>query len=97
VEGSRGSKVVERNAFQWIDTEEEKYPDCGHITSDIGDTPKEFEANPLVSSRNFLSNECTRDIHGEPSLGDSSIRAFLGKQVQILDAAVQHIRGVDDS
>ena len=39
---------------------------------------KEFESNPLATSGNFLPDECARDIHSEPCLGDSSIGAFLG-------------------
>jgi hypothetical protein len=78
VEGSGGSEVLEWNGVQGIDAIEKKYPDCGDITGDIGDTFKEFEASPLAPSGNFLPNECARDIHSEPCLGDSSIGAFLG-------------------
>jgi hypothetical protein len=78
VEGRGGSEVLEWNGLQWIDAIEKKYPDCGDITGDIGDTLKEFEASPLVSSGNFLPNECARDIDSEACLGDSSIGAFLG-------------------
>ncbi len=73
-----GSEVLEWNGFQWIDAIEKKYPDCGDITGDIGDALKEFETSPLVSSGNFLSNECAHDIYREPCLGDSGIGTFLG-------------------
>jgi hypothetical protein len=97
VEGRSGSKVLERNTLQGIDAKQKKNLDCGDISGDIRDSLEKFEANPLVSSGRFLSNECTRDIHSEPRLGDSGVGAFFGQQVQILDAAVQHIYGVDNS
>jgi hypothetical protein len=78
VEGRGGSEVLEWNGFQRIDAIKKEYPDCGNITGDIGDTLKEFEAGSLVSSGNFLSNECARDIDGELPLGDSSSGTFLG-------------------
>jgi hypothetical protein len=72
VEGSGGSEVLEWNGVQGIDAIEKKYPDCGDITGDLGHTFKEFESNPLATSGNFLPDECARDIHREPCLGDSS-------------------------
>jgi hypothetical protein len=78
MEARGGSEVFEWNGFQWIDSIEKKYPNCGDITSDIDDTLKEFEACPLVSSGNFLSNECVRDTHGEMCLGNSSVGPLLG-------------------
>jgi hypothetical protein len=95
VEGGGGSEILEWNGVQWIDAIEKKYPDGGDITGDIGDTFKEFEAGPLALGGNLLPNECARDIESEPRLGDSSVGPFLGEQVQILDAAVQDIYGVD--
>ncbi len=44
------------------DAIEKKYPHCRNITGDIGDTLKEFEPRPFVSSSHFLSNECACDI-----------------------------------
>ena len=78
VERRGGSKVVERNAVQGINAIKKKYSDCGHITGDVGDPLEKFEARSFISSGHFLPNECAHDIHGEPSLGDSSICTFLG-------------------
>ena len=63
VDGRGGSEVLEWNSLQGIDAIEKKYPDCGDITGDIGDTLKQFKTSPLVPSGNFLANECARDIH----------------------------------
>src|SRR5208282_6060244 len=94
VKRSCGSKVLERNGLQGIDVKEKKHPDCGYITGDFGDALKQFETSPLVPTSDFLPNECTRDVHGEPCLGDARIGAPFWQQMQILDAAVQYIQRV---
>ena len=78
MEGRGGSKVVERNAVQGIDAIKKKYSDCGHIAGDVGDPIEKFEARSFIPSGHFLPNERADDIHGEPSLGNSSISTFLG-------------------
>ena len=78
MESRGGSKVLERNSLQGINAIKKKYPDCADIAGNIGNTPQGLEASPLVSSGNFLSNECAHNIHGKPFLGDSGIGAFLG-------------------
>jgi hypothetical protein len=77
VKGNGGAKVLEWNSLQWVDSIEEKYPDCGDITGDLGDPLEEFEACPLVSSDKFLSNECTYDTHRELCLCDSGTCSAL--------------------
>lgn len=92
--GHTSSAAAKRNGCQRIDVVEQKDPHSGDITGDVGDALEQPEPRPLAAGCNLLSNECTRDIHGEPCLRDSRIGPLLGQQVEILDAAVQYVDGM---
>jgi len=76
VKGRGGSKVLEWNPLQRIDAIEKKYPDCGDVSGNLGDTLEKLETGSLVSSGN-LPNKCTRDIHSEMRLSDPRSGAFF--------------------
>jgi hypothetical protein len=68
-----------------------------HVTGYVSDALEELKSNSFPAGGDFPADELARDIHGKQCLGDPGSIALLRQKMQILNATIQHIDGMDDS
>src|SRR5688572_10786631 len=92
-----GAKVVDRDGKQWVDAVEQEDANGHDVFRDRDDTLDEPEPGSFVFFGNLPLHEGSRHVDGKPRLRDARGIAFFGKQVEVLDAAVENVDRVHDT
>ena len=97
MKGCCRSELLERDSLQRIDAVEQKDADGGNINRDLRETFQELEPDSLTTRGDLPRDERTHHAQGEPTLGDPCIVALLWQEMQVLDAAIENVHGMNDS